>query len=485
MLRTEETPIIAALEKYINARTVRFHMPGHKGGRILQQNVRRLLGRRVFRADVTNIPDMDDLHQPHGAIEAAQRLAAKVFGAESTYFLVNGSSCGLQALVLAACNPGDKILVPRNIHRSILGGIILSGATPVFFVPEYDREYGIPLGTAPETIRDRLDRQPDIKAVMVVNPTYHGVISDIAAVAAVVHERGIPLLVDEAHGPHLGFHERLPANSLHCGADAVVHGTHKILAALTQGSMLHIQGNLVDRQKLETALRMLQSTSTSYLLLSSLDAARAQFESTGRQLIDKAVVLADYARKRLSEVEGVSTLSADRPGIFRLDPMKVTILVRKLGVPGFWLEERLKQGYNIQVEMSELYSLLLMISFANTRSDIDRFAAALAASATALRAGPTAAMAEISEKLLFLPLPEMILPPREAFFSPTISVPLEDSHGRVSAEVIACYPPGIPVICPGEKISAETVAYLAALRELGAHFQGCYDPSLQFVSVIA
>lgn len=484
-MRTEETPIIAALEKYINSKTVRFHMPGHKGGRILQPDILRLLGRRTFRADVTNIPDMDDLHQPHGAIQAAQRLAAKVFGAENTYFLVNGSSCGLQALVMAACNPGDKILVPRNIHRSILGGIILSGAIPVFFIPEYDREYGIPLGTAPETIRDHLDRQPDIRAVMMVNPTYHGVISDIAAVAAAVHERGIPLLVDEAHGPHLGFHERLPANALQYGADAAVHGTHKILAALTQGSMLHIQGNLVDRQKLETALRMLQSTSTSYLLLSSLDAARAQIESRGRKLIDKAVGLADYARKKLTEIEGVATLSADRPGIFRLDPTKVTILVRKLGVPGFWLEERLKQGYNIQVEMSELYSLLLLISFANTRGDIDKFAAALGSAATALRADSATAIAAISEKLLFLPLPEMVLPPREAFFSPTVSVPLESSRGRVSAEVIACYPPGIPIICPGEKITSETVAYLAAMRDLGAHFQGCYDPSLQFVSVIA
>ncbi|MDR3564982.1 MAG: aminotransferase class V-fold PLP-dependent enzyme [Negativicutes bacterium] len=484
MVRGEETPIIAALERYIAARTVRFHMPGHKGGRIVDNRIRRLLGRKVFRADVTNIPDMDDLHQPQGAIQAAQQLAAKTFGAEQTYFLVNGSSCGLQALVIATCRPGDKILVPRNIHRSILGGIILSGAVPVFFMPEYYREYGIPLGTTPQILQAHLNCEPDIRAVMVVNPTYHGVISDIAAIAATVHQYGIPLLVDEAHGPHLGFHSQLPANALRSGADAAVHGTHKILAAFTQGSMLHVQGDLVDRQKLETALRLLQSTSTSYLLLSSLDAARAQMENSGRDLFNKAIGSADYARKRLADVPGITTLGANVCSPFRLDPTKVTILVRKLGVTGFWLEERLKREYDIQVEMSDLYSLLLMISFGNSRRDIDKLATALGGIATALRSN-SSAIAAISDKLLFLPIPDMVVPPREAFFSPVVNIPLENSPGRVSAEVIACYPPGIPIICPGERITHDTVAYLTAMRDMGVHFQGCHDPRLEQVSIIA
>jgi lysine decarboxylase len=463
-------------------------MPGHKGGRILSTPISDLLGKKVFLADVTNIPGMDDLHQPHGVILEAQRKAAVVFGADYTYFLVNGSSCGLQAMIMAACNPGDKIAVPRNIHRSILGGIIFSGAVPVYFMPEYDRQYGIPLGTTPETIEQCLSRHADIKAVLVVNPTYHGIVSDIRSIAAIAHLHNIPLLVDEAHGPHLGFHEALPSGSLSSGADIAVHGTHKILGAFTQASMLHLKGDLIDRRRLEAALRLVQSTSTSYLLLASLDATTAQMETAGRKLIDHAVRVAAYARTQLKEIEGIDTFGAEicgRPEAFGLDPTKVTVLARNLAVTGFWLEKQLRRDYNIQVEMADLHHILLMISFSSWRRDVDQFTAALQSITGRLKRGLLERAITIEEKYTFPPLPEMILPPRDAFFLPITTLPLEDAVHKISAEIIACYPPGIPVVCPGEKITDEIIDYLVAMRKAGAHFQGCHDQELRKIAVIA
>jgi lysine decarboxylase len=483
------TPIIAALKKYIAAKPVRFHMPGHKGGRVLNTALDNLLGSRMFQADVTNIPGMDDLHQPHGAIMMAQQLAAKVFGAEHTYFLVNGSSCGLQALIMAVCNPGDKILVCRNVHRSILSGIILSGAIPVFYMPEYDTHYDIVLGTTPESIERSLARHGDVKAVLLVNPTYHGITSDIAAIAGIVRSRRIPLLVDEAHGPHLAFHRGLPAGSLSGGADAVVQGTHKMLAALTQASMLHLRSDLIDRRRLEAALKTLQSTSTSYLLLSSLDAARAKVEKAGEKLARQAIEVAAYARARIAELEELTTFGAEicgRPGVFGLDPTKVTVSLKKLPLTGFAFERQLRGDYNIQVEMADLTNVLLLITFGNVRRDVDRFVgAARAIIGKAKQASPQVIPARAREAPIFSRLPDLVMAPREAFFAPVVPVPLAAAVDRTSAEVIACYPPGIPVVCPGEKISGDVVDYLTGMRELGVHFQGCFDPRLKEISVIA
>ncbi|MCL5058858.1 MAG: aminotransferase class I/II-fold pyridoxal phosphate-dependent enzyme [Actinobacteria bacterium] len=300
----QKTPIIDAVTKYINDWTVRFHMPGHKGAPVMEELIGRLIGNRAFAADVTNVPGMDDLHQAQSVIKEAQELAAGAFGADHTYFLVNGSSCGLQALIMGVCGPGDRILVPRNMHRSILSGIILAGAVPIFYRPEYDRHFAIPLSTSPETIEYYTSLHPDIKAVVLVSPTYHGIVSNISAISRITHRMNIPLLVDEAHGPHLRFHEELPRPSLDEGADAAVQGTHKMLSALTQASMLHIKGNMVDRYRVEAALRLLQSTSTSYLLLSSLDAARAQMASCGRELLQESLELALYLKKGIRALGG-------------------------------------------------------------------------------------------------------------------------------------------------------------------------------------
>lgn len=480
-------PILEALEEYTY--TVRFHMPGHKGGHGADPLILNLLGRDAFAHDVTNVPGMDDLHQATDVIRRAQELAAATFGAEATYFLINGASCGLQALVLAVCNPGDKILVPRNLHRSLLSGLILSGALPVFFQPVYDSDLGIPLAVSPQTIAAALARHPDARAVFVVNPTYHGITSDLALIADMVHAYGIPLLVDEAHGAHLRFHEKLPPCALDQGADAAVQGTHKILAAFTQAAMLHIRGERIDRVRLEAVLRILQSTSTSYLLLGSLDAARLQVATSGRQLLQQALELAENLRQSVNEIEGLFSFDeewARLRGAAGLDRLKVTITVKEFGITGLWAEEWLRKHYHIQMEMSDPYNLLAIVTFGNTWADIERLLQGLREVQThaICSAGRFAPSSGHCPRHLLPPDPVLAATPRDAFLAPAVALPLEQAVGRISAEIVSCYPPGIPALCPGEVITPEVVEYLNLARELGVRLQGPADPSLRSIRVV-
>lgn len=489
MISSQKTPIIDALKKYSNDRTIRFHMPGHKGNPATNNQAVSFLGHQAFVADVTNVPGMDDLHQPHGAIRESQNLAAAAFGADQTYYLINGSSCGLQALVMAACNPGEKILVPRNIHRSILSGIILSGALPIFFLPEYDEEYGIPLGTSPESIENCLRLHPDARAVLLVYPTYQGIVSDIEAIAQIVHRYDIPLLVDEAHGPHFGFHENLPKTALEAGADASVHGTHKMLTSFTQASMLHIKGNRINRQRLEATLKILQSTSTSYLLLASLDGARAQMECHGRELVQQALETSMFLREEIAKLPGYQVLGEEmlgRPGVFDIDLTKINIGVNKLMISGLWAEQWLRQSYHIQVEMADIFNVLLLVTAGNGQADANDLLQGLGELTKYLEQNK-----DISDNFTAIKginpfpfIPELAMSPREAFLGSPTPLPLDKAQGAISAEVITCYPPGVPVICPGERFTTEIINYLRATKEIGIHFQGCYDTDLKTVLII-
>lgn len=476
-------PIIDALRGYVDDGVVRFHMPGHKGGRSAPAGVLDLLGNQVFAVDVTNVPGMDDLHQAEGVIHQAEELAAEVFGAEETYFLVNGASCGMHALVLATCEPGDLVLVPRNLHRSLLSGLILSGASPVFYDPLYDRDLGFFLGVRPETIADALSDHPGVRAVFIVSPTYQGIASDLTRIADIAHQHGIPLLVDEAHGPHFHFHPDLPATALSCGADACVHGSHKTLSAFTQAAMLHVKSELIDRSRLKSVLCYLQSTSTSYLLLASLDATRAQMGEDGHNLVQKALDLADYLRDAIRRTSGLYSFDQswlEKKGNFRLDRTKVTVSVKGLGITGLEAEAWLRKVWRIQMEMSDVNNVLALTSFGNTMEDVECLAAALTA------------LAE-REDCVNQPLPVnpdpppqgiLKMSPRAAFLGHSWPVPLEQAVGRIGAETITCYPPGIPVLVPGEVVSRDLVEYLGSMLKLGVHLQGPADPSLKYLRVV-
>ncbi|MHB8156747.1 MAG: aminotransferase class I/II-fold pyridoxal phosphate-dependent enzyme, partial [Desulfocucumaceae bacterium] len=417
-----KAPIVDAVKKYIADGIVRFHMPGHKGVPTTGSLIGNLLGDRVFAADVTNVPGMDDLHGVKGVIKVAQELAAGTFGADFTYFLINGSSCGLHTLIMTVSGPGERILIPRNMHRSILSGIILSGAAPVYFKPEYDTDYMIPLGVFPETIKSAVDKHPDLKAVVLVSPTYNGITSDVNSIAQIVHGHSIPLLVDEAHGPHLRFNKKLPQSALECGADASVQGTHKILTAFTQASMLHIKGNMLDRNRLESTLKLLQSTSTSYLLLASLDSARAALDDCGEKLIEKSVEMADYIRQRASKIDGYSVFGHRQTrgaGDFGLDSTKVTISVRDLQVTGFWAEQWLREKCDLQVEMSDAYNILLIVTSGNSQGDADRFLKALGQMRDYINQNKERGLLSRDDIDIYLmpDIPEQVVIPREAFLA--------------------------------------------------------------------
>lgn len=478
------TPLVDALVEYAEQGIIRFHMPGHKGGRGCPPALKNWLG-PALPLDVTGVPGLDELHHAEGVLLQAQELAARAFGADHTFFLVNGTSAGVHAMILGTCSQGDKIIVARNLHKSALSGLLLAGAHPIYVQPELDLELGIAMGVEPQAVAQALEQHPDARAILVVSPTYYGVTSDISALAKLAHARGIPLLVDEAHGPHFRFHPELPTPALEAGADACAQGIHKILSGLTQASMLHLQGNLLDVTRLKHVLQVLQSTSASYLLLASLDAARAQMVREGQELWEKALRLASTLRAGVSSLPGLRTFGRERagtPGFHDLDLTKVTVNLRGLGMSGPDAEKILRYQFGIQAEMSDLHNVLFMVGYGNTREEIDLLLRALENISSRPYHAPLQGL--LPEIPPLPPIPPLETLPREAFQRPARSVPLEESLGAICAETVTFYPPGIPVICPGERVTPPVLDYLLALRSSGLRISGPADPTLRLIRTL-
>jgi arginine decarboxylase len=485
--RQDRAPIIEALRQ--SSDITRFHMPGHRGGPGADPMVISRLGLKAFANDTTGIPGMDDLHSPHGCIEEAQMLAAEAFGADSTFFSVNGTSSAIQTMVLSVLNYRDKIIIPRNIHKSILSAIILSGARPIFVNPTYDSYLGFALGVEEKSITQALSNNPDAKAVLLVNPTYYGTSIDLTNMADAVHEQGKTLLVDEAHGPHFKFHPKMPKPSLEAGADLSAQGAHKILGALTQASMLHVKGPRVDRARLRASFQYLATTSPSYLLLASLDACRRNMALNGYELVDYAIDLAGHLRDSVNEISGLYAFGNEalgRPGATDLDPTKVTITVRELGITGYQAEKYLRERFNIQVEMSDLYNVLIIVSFGNTLTDVSRLLKGLKSLTDAVSSGELTKDLLVTQQFIpeLPPLPAMALLPRDAVESPWERVTLEEAVGRISSEVVTVYPPGIPILYPGEIIGPDTISYLQMVRALAFGISGPADLTLNTLRVV-
>lgn len=491
----KRTPLLDALGASAHKVHAPFYAPGHKQGQGIPGPLRELLGAAVFPADLPELPDLDNLFAPQGVIQEAQELAAAAFGADETWFLVNGSTAGVMAAILATCGAGEKLILPRNIHQSAIAGLILSGAIPIFINPEYDLINNLAHSITPSAVARALKQHPDAKAVMVVYPTYHGVCGDLKAIAKLVHDHNLPLLVDEAHGPHFAFHPDLPASALSVGADLTVQSTHKVLGAMTQASMLHIQGNRIDRQKVTKALQLLQSTSPSYLLLASLDAARQQMALQGKQLMTQTLQLAADARNQISQIPGLSVLEPIKtPGFFELDKTRLTVKVSDLGMSGFEVDEVFHQHLGITAELPTLQHLTFIISLGNTESDIKQLVQAFTTiSADNYKSQTLTALPDLFQQwnadLLFIhPSSFTILPllsPREAFFSATETIPIEETLDRTCAELVCPYPPGIPTLMPGEMINPAAIEYLQQILRLGGSLTGCSDPSLKTLKVVS
>ena len=500
------TPLLDALRDRTNHPHSPFYAPGHKGGQGISGPLVELLGAAVFRSDLPELPELDNLFNPEGVIAEAQNLAAEAFGAEYTRFLANGSTCGIIAAIVATCGPGDKIILPRNIHSSAISGLILSGAIPIFVNPEYNSDWDIANCITPESAAAALKQHPDAKAVMVVYPTYRGVCGDLRAIAKITHQYNIPLLVDEAHGAHFNFHPNLPEPALSAGADLTVQSIHKTLGAMTQASMLHLKGSRVDIQKINRALQLVQSTSPSYILLASLDAARQQIALHGAQLMAQTLQLAAKARSGISKIPGLSVLEPlNTPGFAELDQTRVTVKVSDLGITGFAADEILHSQFGVTAELPMPQHLTFIISLGNTESDIDNlvkgftflagreFGNGLCSGFNGFNGWMFKEKAKSKKEDFAHPsLPHSPSPtpplspisPREAFFSRTETVAADKAVDRLSAELICPYPPGIPVLMPGEVITSKALEYLQQIQAAGGKITGCSDPNIQTLKVV-
>ena len=488
MLDQSQTPLLRALSECSHRSHAAFYTPGHKRGQGTSQVLRNLLGTAVFRADLPELPALDNLFAPASVIAAAQALAAEAFGAEQTWFVTNGSTCGVMAAIVTTCSPGDRILLPRNVHASAISGLIAAGAHPVFLQPEYDPQRDLVHSITPAAVQEALARYPDIKAVLMVYPTYEGICGPIAAIAQLAHAHHIPLIVDEAHGPHFHFHPDLPQAALAAGADLTVQSTHKVLAALTQAAMVHVQGDRIDRPRLSRALQLFQSTSPSYLLLASLDAARQQMALDGPRLLERTLTLAHRAGHQLKAIPGLSVLELDpagcSPGFVDLDRTRLTLGIAALGQDGFSIDQLLDQTYGVIAELPTQNYLTFIISLGNTLADIERLVSAWEQMVPTLEPSPVPRQLPRSGLNPGPLISTPVMSPREAHFRTSEPVPRAQAPGRISGESVCLYPPGIPLILPGEMISVAAVDQLTQVLAEGGTVTGCSDSSLQTLKVV-
>ncbi|MFG6149056.1 aminotransferase class I/II-fold pyridoxal phosphate-dependent enzyme [Halobacillus sp. B23F22_1] len=478
-----KTPLFSGLKQHIDKKPVQFHIPGHKQGKGMDSEFASFMGSQSLAIDLINIEPLDDLHHPHGLIKDAQTLAAEAFGADYTFFSVQGTSGAIMTMVMSVCNPGDKIIVPRNVHKSVTSAIIFSGAIPIFVHPALDDQLGISHGITPEAVNHACEAHPDAKAVLVINPTYFGVTADLKQIVNIAHDYGMPVLVDEAHGVHIHFHERLPASAMQAGADLAATSVHKLGGALTQSSVLNLKEGLVSHERVQSVLSMLTTTSTSYLLLASLDTSRRHLAVNGKEMIQQTLNLADEARRKINQIPGLYCVGEEilgTPATFDYDPTKLIISVKDLGVTGYDVEVWLRRHYQIEVELSDLYNILCIITSGDSNREITLLIEAL----THL-AGEAARNSKVDSVKVSVPdIPLLALSPREAFYASSETIPFARSVGRISAEFLMVYPPGIPIFIPGEIITQDNIDYINENISAGLPVQGLEDDTLETIQVI-
>jgi lysine decarboxylase len=480
----QRAPFFEALQAFAATGAQMFSTPGHKRGRGAPDEM-RVLWPDLLTTDIPHGGGVDTTHRSFGLLRRAERLAAAAYGGDDARFLVNGSTTGNLAMLLATCGDGDTVIVSRMLHKSLLTGLIFSGARPVWVTPAIDPDNDLPLDIDPVTVAQALELHPAARAVTLVSPSYVGIASDLDAISTACHRAGVPLLVDEAWGPHFAFHPALPPSAMQAGADAGVSSTHKMLAAITQGSTLVARAGRIDLQRLHTIVDMVQTTSPSAQIYASLDASRREMALHGRELLDRTLALAQLLRAELATIDGLEVLSdrviAGRAGA-ALDPTRVLIDVHKLGLSGQEAEMYLREQHAVHVEMSDLRSVELLITIGDDEQSIDRGVVGFRGLAARRREPPVEAAVRSTGTLLFGA--EQLLTPREAFMAEAEVVPLAQAAGRVSAESITPYPPGIPVVTPGECLGQLTIDYLRRGVAAGMHVSGASDPSLGTVRVV-
>ncbi|WP_416387379.1 aminotransferase class I/II-fold pyridoxal phosphate-dependent enzyme [Caminicella sporogenes] len=481
ILDQNRAPLFEAMREYHRKNVVPFDVPGHKHGIGIPEMV-DYFGRTMLELDVNAMKCLDNICNPIGVIKEAEDLAAKAYGADNAFFLVNGTTSGVQAMIMSICNPGDKIILPRNAHKSAITALILSGAVPVYIQPEINEELGIAMGVSLKSVKEAIEKHHDAKAIFIINPTYYGAVSDLKAIVEMAHKYEMAVLVDEAHGAHMKFHNELPMEAMDVGADMCAVSTHKTGGSLTQSSLLLLRERFVDAKKVKTTLNLTQTTSASYLLMGSIDIARKQLATKGKEMLDNVLNLVRWARFEINKIEGLYAFGKELVGtigVYDFDETKLGVNVRNLGLTGFEVYDILRDEYNIQVELGDMYNILAIVSLGDTKESLGALIEALKSISVKYKRDK-----KITLKKSILKNPEVIVSPRDAYYSRKKVVKFEDAAGEVSGESIMAYPPGIPVVALGERITKEMIEYVNEMKKKESLLQGTEDPYVNYIKVL-
>jgi arginine/lysine/ornithine decarboxylase len=475
-----KTPLFDAVKDYHRKQVIPFDVPGHKHGKGIPE-LAEFVGTKVLEVDVNSMEMLDNIGSPSGVIKEAEELMADAYRSNHAFLLVNGTSSGVQAMVMSVCNPGEKIIMPRNAHKSAINSLILSGAVPVYVQPETDEKLGIAMGVSVESVEKAIAKNPDAKAVFLVNPTYYGATLNLKDIIKVAHKNGMAVVVDEAHGAHLGFHKELPCGAMELGADMAAVSLHKTGGSLTQSSVLLLNEGFVDKNHVRAMLNLTQTTSASYLLMTSLDIARKMLATRGEEIFTRILKLTRMAREEINKIEGLYAFGRElvgNKGVFDFDETKLGINVSGLGMTGFKAYDILRDEYNIQVELGDVFNVLAIVSVGDDEESIRALIEALKSMSKKYR-GCKMEFANVN-----LENPEVIVSPRDAFYASKKLIKLEEAEGEISGESIMAYPPGIPIVTPGERISKDMIEYIRYIKSQHSMLTDTEDPQVEYIKVL-
>ncbi len=472
-------PVFEALQQYRENRIVSFDVPGHKQGKG-NPELTEFLGKQCMSVDVNSMKPLDNLCHPVSVIKDAEALMADAFGAEHAFFMVNGTSSSVQAMVMSVCKRGDKIIMPRNVHRSSINALIVCGAVPVYVNPGVNKRLGIPLGMSVDAVRRAIQLHPDAKAIIVNNPTYYGVCSNLREIVRLAHEAGMKVLVDEAHGTHFYFGDYMPLSAMSVGADMAAVSMHKTGGSLTQSSAL-LLGKGISEGYVRQIINLTQTTSASYLLLSSLDISRKNLALNGRKIFEWVTELASYGRNEINKLGGLYAFSReliDGDAVFDFDPTKISVHTRDIGLAGIEVYDILRDKYDIQIEFGDIGNILAIVSVGDKILNVERLISALY-EVKRLYSRDSAGM--LDHEYIE---PVVMCSPQDAFYANKRQLPLEETLGKICAEFVMCYPPGIPILAPGELITKDALEYIVYAKAKGCNLTGAEDINTDKINIM-
>lgn len=478
-MNQNNAPLEEAMIAHRLNRVVPFDVPGHKGGRG-NKELTDFLGINCLKADVNSMKPLDNLCHPVSVIKEAQELAAEAFHAEHAFFMVTGTTGAVQAMIMTTCKAGEKIIMPRNVHRSAINALVVNGAVPIYVNPGVNKRLGIPLGMGVEDVKKAILENPDAKAVLVNNPTYYGICSNLREIVKLAHEHGMKVLVDEAHGTHFYFGENMPVSAMNAGADMAAVSMHKTGGSLTQSSLL-LCGKDINADYVRQIINLTQTTSGSYLLMASLDIARKNLSMNGKELFAKTVKFAEYAREEINKLGGYYAFGdelCDGDAFFAFDKTKLSVHTRDIGLAGIEVYDILRDEYGIQIEFGDLGNILAIISAGDRALEIER----LISSLSEIKRLYSKDKAGLFDHEYINP--DVTMPPQKAFYGDKKLVPLGESTGKVCGEFVMCYPPGIPILAPGERITDEIIEYIKYAKKKGCSLTGTQDITIENINIV-